>query len=123
MTRANGSMHDILKFLAAHVDEWDSSTEDVARRDFRSQTHAKEMRGIDAWKRRFPNSTYEWPGEQNGIVARALIRSLSVRNANSTTQAARTLFILRSKAEANYLSISEQREGGGGGGHEKDRVP
>ena len=42
MTRAKGSMHVILKFLAAHVDEWDSSTEDVARRDFRSQTHAKE---------------------------------------------------------------------------------
>ena len=68
MTRAKGSMHVILKFLAAHVDEWDSSTEDVARRDFRSETHAKEMRGIDAWKRRFPDSTYEWPGEQNGLV-------------------------------------------------------
>ena len=59
MTRAKGSMHVILQFLAAHVDEWDSSTEDVARRDFRSQTQAKEMRGIDAWKRRFPDSTYE----------------------------------------------------------------
>ena len=54
-------MQDLLTFLAAHVDEWDSSTEEVARRDFRSETHAKEMRGIDAWKRRFPNSTYEWP--------------------------------------------------------------
>ncbi|XRB15916.1 hypothetical protein RI054_11g57580 [Pseudoscourfieldia marina] len=48
VTRANGSMQDLLTFLAAHVDEWDSSTEDVARRDFRSQTQAKEMRGIDA---------------------------------------------------------------------------
>ena len=25
MTRAKGSMHVILKFLAAHVDEWDTS--------------------------------------------------------------------------------------------------
>ncbi|XRB21152.1 hypothetical protein RI054_26g110010 [Pseudoscourfieldia marina] len=33
-TRANGSMQDLLTFLAAHVDEWDSSTEDEARRDF-----------------------------------------------------------------------------------------
>ncbi|XRB24825.1 integrase catalytic domain-containing protein [Pseudoscourfieldia marina] len=50
MTRAKGSMHVILQFLAAHVDEWDSSTEEVARRDFLSKDHIKEMRGIDAWK-------------------------------------------------------------------------
>ncbi|XRA97107.1 integrase catalytic domain-containing protein [Pycnococcus provasolii] len=68
VTRANGSMQDLLTYLAAHVNDWDSSTEEVARRDFQSEAHAKEMRGIDAWKRRFPNSNYEWPFEQNGLV-------------------------------------------------------
>ncbi|XRB14364.1 hypothetical protein RI054_08g42030 [Pseudoscourfieldia marina] len=68
VTLAKGSMQVLLTYLAAHVNDWDSSTEEVERRDFLSEDHAKEMRGIDAWKRRFPNSNYEWPSEQNGLV-------------------------------------------------------
>ena len=67
-TLAKGSMETLLTFLADHMDDWDSSTEDAARHDFASQCHQKEMRGIDAFKQRFPDSVCEWPIEQNGHV-------------------------------------------------------
>ena len=31
-------------------------------------THAKELQGIDAYKARYPEETYEWPLAQNGHV-------------------------------------------------------
>lgn len=68
VARAKGSLRDLLVHLTAHIDDWGSSTEDEARHDFLSKTHAKEMRGIDAYKRRFQDSTYEWPVEQGGHV-------------------------------------------------------
>lgn len=65
-TLAKGCMHDLLSFLNIHADMWKPSTEYDARHDFNSKTHSKEMRGIDAFKNRFPESNYEWPEEQNG---------------------------------------------------------
>ena len=50
VTRANGSMRESGAYVCDSVGEWDSSTEEVARRDFLSKDHIKEMRGIDAWK-------------------------------------------------------------------------
>ncbi|GHP12432.1 hypothetical protein PPROV_001116000 [Pycnococcus provasolii] len=103
MTRAKGSMHVILKFLAAHVDDGvvatgrrttptipnvvTSSTKDVARRDFRSETHAKEMRGIVtenglvdllSGKRRFQFKSAHVPAQasQSGVGGPAVLEEM-----------------------------------------------
>ena len=65
-TLAKGCMQDLLSFLNIHADMWKPFTEYDARHDFNSESHLKEMRGIDAFKNRFPESNYEWPEEQNG---------------------------------------------------------
>jgi hypothetical protein len=65
-TLAKGCMHDLLSFLNIHADMWKPFTEYDARHDFNSESNSKEMRGIDAFKNRFPELNYEWPDEQNG---------------------------------------------------------
>lgn len=66
ITRTKGSMLDLVNYLAANINEWQSSTEHEARHDFASNSSAKEMAGIDAYKGCFKDSVYEWPREQNG---------------------------------------------------------
>ena len=60
------NMDDLLTFLYDHIDDWPSTTEEAASHDMLAETHQKEIRGIDAYKQRFPDSTYAWPEEQNG---------------------------------------------------------
>ena len=65
---AEGSMDDLVKYLDEHIDKWPSTTEIEARHALKSKEHAKELQGIDAYKARYPEETYEWPLAQNGHV-------------------------------------------------------
>ena len=65
-TLTSGDMQQLLTFLLEHADDWPSSTEDAARHDFPSKNNQIEMRGIDAYKQKFPDHAYAWPAEQNG---------------------------------------------------------
>lgn len=57
----------LVAWLHAHADRWPAVTEDAARYDFASENHALEMRGIDAYRSRFPNR-YAFPEGQNTHV-------------------------------------------------------
>jgi hypothetical protein len=59
---------EIVEFLHEHSSTWESTTEYAARHDFKSDNHAKEMRGIDAYRARFPGRQYRWPDGQNTHV-------------------------------------------------------
>lgn len=61
-------MTALVQYLREHAARWASVAEHDARRDFCSDTHAKEMRGIDAFCAAFPTGTYSWPSGQNTHV-------------------------------------------------------
>ena len=55
--------------LAPHLQ---LTTEDAARRDFKSEDHKKEKIGIEGHEELEPG-TYEWPREQNGVYDRVRV--------------------------------------------------
>ena len=65
---AKGSMDDLVNYLNEHIDDWPSTTEVEARHALKSNSDVKELRGIEAYKARYPEETYEWPLAQNGHV-------------------------------------------------------
>ena len=65
---AKGSMDDLVNYLDDHIDDWPSTTEVEARHALKSNSDVKELRGIEAYKARYPEETYEWPLAQNGHV-------------------------------------------------------
>jgi hypothetical protein len=65
---AKGSMDDLVNYLDDHIDDWPSTTEVEARHALKSKDQVKEMEGIEAYKARYPEETYEWPLAQNGHV-------------------------------------------------------
>jgi hypothetical protein len=65
---AKGSMDDLVDYIDVNIDKWPSTTEVEARHTFKSKTQVKKLQGIDAYKARYPESTYEWPLAQNGHV-------------------------------------------------------
>ena len=58
---ANGSMDDLVNYLDEHIDDWPSTTEVEARHALKSNSDVKELRGIEAYKARYPEA-------QNGHV-------------------------------------------------------
>ncbi len=59
---------ELVKWLRFNDDTWPLVTEELARHEFESESHAKEMRGIDMYKARFPGEHYAWPDEQGTHV-------------------------------------------------------
>lgn len=64
----NLNLSELVRFLNEHAHEWPSVTEYDARHDFPSTTMATEMRGIDAYRARFPHAAYRWPKGQSTHV-------------------------------------------------------
>lgn len=61
-------LESLVSFFKENGSLWEHVSEDDARHEFQSQNHAKEMRGIDAYKSRFSNSKFCWPSGQNTHV-------------------------------------------------------
>jgi hypothetical protein len=99
------SMSQLVEWLRAHLHRWPVVTEEDARHDFESEAHRTEMRGIDAFRARFPEHVYEWPGGQNTHVD--LVKDATIRQQFKTACTDRgragfccTLFTRSGKDEA-----------------------
>ena len=110
LVRQAAPMAALVEQIRANLHLWPRTTEDAARSNFKSVTHAKEFKGIEAYKARVgAGASFAWPHEQGSHVDLLEDGDVRLQFKTARTVAEKSGFMCHMKTAAGTSPEGKQR--------------